>query len=49
MLFKPYVGLGPLHFGMPLEEITAALGGRPTVSSFTHDGGENRLNFAGLP
>ncbi|MFE2603617.1 hypothetical protein ACFXDI_09745 [Streptomyces mirabilis] len=44
--FTPYIGVGPLHFGMTLEEITAALSERPTVSSYTHEGGDRRLNFA---
>ncbi|MFD9654861.1 hypothetical protein [Streptomyces mirabilis] len=44
--FTPYIGVGPLHFGMTLEEITAALSERPPVSSYTHEGGDRRLNFA---
>ncbi|MEV7928521.1 hypothetical protein [Kitasatospora sp. NPDC088779] len=31
--YTPYVGVGPLHFGMALEEITAALGEKASVSS----------------
>ncbi|MFD7873650.1 hypothetical protein ACFV5G_05890 [Streptomyces sp. NPDC059766] len=44
--FTPYIGVGPLHFGMPLEEITPALGEQPTVSSYTHAGGQPRLSYA---
>lgn len=44
--FTPYVGIGPLHFGMTLEEITSALGERPTISSCVDHGEDRRLNFA---
>lgn len=44
--FTPYIGVGPLHFGMTLEEITAALGERPTVTAFTHHGEQRQPNYA---
>ncbi|MEV7679573.1 hypothetical protein AB0O64_13580 [Streptomyces sp. NPDC088341] len=44
--FTPYVGVGPLHFGMTLEEITSALGERPAVSSYSHHGEDQQLNYA---
>ncbi|MEU0449005.1 hypothetical protein [Streptomyces tendae] len=44
--FTPYVGVGPLHFGMTLEEITRVLGGRPVVSSYSHHGEDQQLNYA---
>ncbi|OIJ68146.1 hypothetical protein WN71_009610 [Streptomyces mangrovisoli] len=47
--FTPYIGVGPLHFGMALEEITGVLGAGPTVSSYTHEDGERRLVHADFP
>ncbi|MGW2298974.1 hypothetical protein [Streptomyces violaceorubidus] len=44
--FTPYVGVGPLHFGMTLEEITSALGERPAVSSYSHQGEDRQLDYA---
>ncbi|MEI5006350.1 hypothetical protein RB196_02370 [Streptomyces sp. PmtA] len=44
--FTPYVGVGPLHFGMTLEEITRALGEGPAVSSYSHHGKDQQLNYA---
>ncbi|MYV46790.1 hypothetical protein GT031_14560 [Streptomyces sp. SID2888] len=44
--FTPYAGVGPLHFGMTLEEITGALGGRPTVLSSSRHGEDHELDFA---
>ncbi|WP_329491772.1 hypothetical protein OG618_35690 [Kitasatospora sp. NBC_01246] len=45
--FTPYVGVGPLHFGMTLEEITAALGEEGSVSSSYAPGSdERRLDYA---
>ncbi|MFR9796454.1 hypothetical protein ACL02U_11195 [Streptomyces sp. MS06] len=44
--FTPYVGVGPLHFGMTLEEITRALGEGPAVSSYSHHGEDQQLNYA---
>ncbi|MCM2411795.1 hypothetical protein [Streptomyces sp. RKAG290] len=44
--FTPYVGVGPLHFGMTLEEITSALGEGPAVSSYSHHGEDQQLNYA---
>ncbi|WP_406838725.1 hypothetical protein ACICHK_25645 [Streptomyces sp. AHU1] len=44
--FTPYVGVGPLHFGMTLEEITRVLGEGPAVSSYSHHGENQRLNHA---
>ncbi|MGW6745402.1 hypothetical protein ACWGDX_32470 [Streptomyces sp. NPDC055025] len=44
--FTPYTGVGPLHFGMTLEEITSALGERPAVSSYSPHGEDQRLNYA---
>ncbi|MFF6871360.1 hypothetical protein [Streptomyces sp. NPDC012450] len=44
--FTPYVGVGPLHFGMSLEEITRALGEGPAVSSSSHHGEGRRLDYA---
>ncbi len=43
--FTPHIGVGPLHFGMPLEEITAALGEEGTVSGYYAPGTcERRLS-----
>ncbi|MFE5911907.1 hypothetical protein ACFQ6B_22890 [Streptomyces wedmorensis] len=44
--FTPHVGVGPLHFGMTLEEITRVLGEGPAVSSYSHHGEDQRLNYA---
>ncbi|MFF8607266.1 hypothetical protein ACF06X_15145 [Streptomyces sp. NPDC015346] len=44
--FTPYVGVGPLHFGMTLEEITRVLGEGPAVSSYSHHGEDQQLNYA---
>ncbi|MFD9848006.1 hypothetical protein [Streptomyces parvus] len=44
--FTSYVGVGPLHFGMTLEEITRALGEGPAVSSYSHHGEDRRLKYA---
>ncbi|MGW5094820.1 hypothetical protein ACWEQ1_12105 [Streptomyces nodosus] len=44
--FTPYAGVGPLHFGMTLEEITDALGERPTVLSSSRHGEDHELDFA---
>jgi hypothetical protein len=44
--FTPFVGVGPLHFGMTLEEITDALDEQPTVTSHSHDGGRQQLDYA---
>ncbi|WP_030580744.1 hypothetical protein [Streptomyces anulatus] len=44
--FTPYVGVGPLHFGMTLEEITNALGEGPVVPSYSHHGEGQQLNYA---
>ncbi|MFJ3900835.1 hypothetical protein [Streptomyces sp. NPDC090025] len=44
--FTPYIGVGPLHFGMTLEEITRALGEEPAVSSYSHHGEDQQLNYA---
>ncbi|MGE7391457.1 hypothetical protein ACQKM2_38905 [Streptomyces sp. NPDC004126] len=44
--FTPYVGVGPLHFGMTLEEITRVLGEGPAVSSYSHHGEDRQLNYA---
>ncbi|MFF2363003.1 hypothetical protein ACFVU0_09820 [Streptomyces sp. NPDC058122] len=44
--FTPFVGVGPLHFGMTLEEITDALDEQPTVTSHSHDGGRQQLVHA---
>ncbi|MFB7850022.1 hypothetical protein ACFC34_23675 [Streptomyces sp. NPDC056053] len=44
--FTPYVGVGPLHFGMTVEEITRALGEGPAVSSHSHRGEEQQLIYA---
>ncbi|MFG2592038.1 hypothetical protein [Streptomyces sp. NPDC048438] len=44
--FTPYIGVGPLHFGMTLEEITSALGEGPAVSSYSHHGKDQQLNYA---
>ncbi|MFG2296319.1 hypothetical protein [Streptomyces sp. NPDC048603] len=35
--FTPFVGVGPLHFGMTLEEITDALDEQPTVTSYNSE------------
>ncbi|MFJ5828401.1 hypothetical protein [Streptomyces sp. NPDC093089] len=44
--FTPYVGVGPLHFGMTLEEITLVLGEGPAVSSYSHHGEDRQLDYA---
>lgn len=44
--FTPFVGVGPLHFGMTLEEITDALDEQPTVTSHSHEGGQQQLVYA---
>ncbi|MGW0979573.1 hypothetical protein ACWD33_01855 [Streptomyces xiamenensis] len=44
--FTPYAGVGPLHFGMTLEEITRVLGEGPAVSSYSHHGEDQQLNYA---
>ncbi|MEU1690055.1 hypothetical protein ABZ590_00300, partial [Streptomyces hirsutus] len=44
--FTPYIGVGPLHFGMTLEEITSALGERLTILSYSHHDEDHQLNFA---
>lgn len=44
--FTPYVGVGPLHFGMTLEEITHVLGEGPAVVSYSHHGEGQQLNYA---
>ncbi|OOQ49737.1 hypothetical protein AFM16_24875 [Streptomyces antibioticus] len=44
--FTPYVGVGPLHFGMTLEEIARVLGEGPAVSSYSHHGEDQQLNYA---
>ncbi|QLJ06581.1 hypothetical protein HZZ00_31855 [Streptomyces sp. NEAU-sy36] len=44
--FTPYVGVGPLHFGMTLEEITHVLGEGPAVSSYSHHGEGQQLDYA---
>ncbi|GHF77124.1 hypothetical protein GCM10018790_64040 [Kitasatospora xanthocidica] len=45
--FTPYVGVGPLHFGMTLDEITAALGEEGSVSSYYDPGSDERhLGYA---
>ncbi|MFF5401749.1 hypothetical protein ACFY8K_07590 [Streptomyces misionensis] len=44
--FTPYVGVGPLHFGMTLEEITRVLGEGPAVSSYSHHGEDQQLDYA---
>ncbi|MEL5954782.1 hypothetical protein AADR41_08380 [Streptomyces sp. CLV115] len=44
--FTPYAGVGPLHFGMTLEEIASALGEGPAVSSCSPQGEEQQLNYA---
>ncbi|MFE2296582.1 hypothetical protein ACFXAW_00115 [Streptomyces sp. NPDC059445] len=44
--FTPFVGVGPLHFGMTLEEITDALDEQPTVTSYSHVGGRQQLVYA---
>ncbi|MFG3424876.1 hypothetical protein [Streptomyces californicus] len=44
--FTPYVGVGPLHFGMTLEEITRVLGEGPAVSSYSHHSEDQQLNYA---
>ncbi|MFR9795342.1 hypothetical protein ACL02U_05440 [Streptomyces sp. MS06] len=35
-----------LHFGMTLEEITRVLGKGPAVSSYSHHGEDQQLNYA---
>ncbi|MFB8395433.1 hypothetical protein [Streptomyces yangpuensis] len=44
--FTPYVGVGPLHFGMTVKEITHVLGEEPAVSSYSHHGEAQKLNYA---
>ncbi|WP_308370106.1 hypothetical protein [Streptomyces sp. McG3] len=44
--FTPYVGVGPLRFGMTLKEITSALGEEPTVLSHSRHGEDQQLNYA---
>ncbi|MEU9039474.1 hypothetical protein AB0D45_31845 [Streptomyces sp. NPDC048352] len=44
--FTPYIGVGPLHFGMTLEEITAALAEQPARSAHTPAAGARALAFA---
>ncbi|MFF2212483.1 hypothetical protein [Streptomyces antibioticus] len=44
--FTPYVGVGPLHFGMALEEIARVLGEGPAVSSCPHHGEDQQLDYA---
>ncbi|MFE7456438.1 hypothetical protein [Streptomyces sp. NPDC057554] len=44
--FTPYVGVGPLHFGMTLEQTTRALGEEPAVSSPSHPGEDQQLKYA---
>ncbi|MFE7381414.1 hypothetical protein ACFU9F_13710 [Streptomyces zhihengii] len=44
--FTPYVGVGPVHFGMTLEEITCGLGEGPAVSSYSHHCEDQQLNYA---
>ncbi|MFD9574149.1 hypothetical protein ACFWBI_30505 [Streptomyces sp. NPDC059982] len=44
--FTPYVGVGPVHFGMTLEEITSVLGERPAFSSYSDHGEDRQLNYA---
>ncbi|MET7830578.1 hypothetical protein ABZT23_38690 [Streptomyces sp. NPDC005386] len=44
--FTPFVGVGPLHFGMTLEEITDALNEQPAVTSHSHRGGRQQLAYA---
>ncbi|MGW3581221.1 hypothetical protein ACWDM8_07830 [Streptomyces rubiginosohelvolus] len=44
--FTPYVGVGPLHFGMTLEEIIGALGEEPAASSCSHHGEDQHLDYA---
>ncbi|MEW2622585.1 hypothetical protein [Streptomyces sp. NPDC048106] len=44
--FTPYVGVGPLHFGMALEEIAGALGERPAVTASSYQGEDQRLDYA---
>ncbi|AKL64268.1 hypothetical protein [Streptomyces sp. Mg1] len=44
--FTPYVGVGPVHFGMTLEEITSALDERPAVSSYSDHGEDQQLDYA---
>ncbi|MFF0390006.1 hypothetical protein ACFYS8_15155 [Kitasatospora sp. NPDC004615] len=44
--FTPHIGVGPLHFGMTLEEITAALGEEGAVSGYhAPDTYERRLIY----
>ncbi|MFJ4342150.1 hypothetical protein [Streptomyces sp. NPDC088915] len=45
--FTPYVGVGPLHFGMTSEQITRVLGEGPTLSSYSHRGEDHQqLDYA---
>ncbi|MGW0786409.1 hypothetical protein [Streptomyces sp. NPDC002913] len=44
--FTPYIGVGPLHFEMTLEEITSTLGEGPAASSYSHYGKDQQLNYA---
>ncbi|MFE6459832.1 hypothetical protein ACFVP0_20555 [Streptomyces cinereoruber] len=45
--FTPYVGVGPLHFGMTLEEIADALGERPSPSRPGEDRQPRCVDFTG--
>ncbi|MFD5104104.1 serine/threonine-protein kinase [Streptomyces cinereoruber] len=45
--FTPYVGVGPLHFGMAPEEIADALGERPSPSRPGEDRQPRRVDFTG--
>ncbi|MFJ3878686.1 hypothetical protein ACIPW5_14620 [Streptomyces sp. NPDC090077] len=44
--FTPYVGVGPLHFGMTLEEVSRALGEAPATSSGSRRHGDRQLGHA---
>ncbi|WP_327379675.1 hypothetical protein [Streptomyces sp. NBC_01212] len=44
--FTPYVGVGPLRFGMTLREITGALGEEPAVLTHSRHGEDQQLNCA---
>ncbi|MFF4384436.1 hypothetical protein [Kitasatospora sp. NPDC001547] len=45
--FTPYIGVGPLHFGMTLVEIATALDETPASSSwYSQDDGTEKINFA---
>ncbi|MFC7967256.1 serine/threonine-protein kinase [Streptomyces cinereoruber] len=45
--FTPYVGIGPLHFGMAPEEIADALGERPSPSRPGEDRQPRCVDFTG--